>query len=100
VHVDREGGRGRRRGQALLQQRRLGEAPSRAAERGRNQDAEVSGIRQVGEIVLGEDVVTVDLGGTGAEPLQQLVGEDGGGIEGGHSSILPPGRCGRGRMRG
>ena len=98
MHVDREGRRGRRRRQALLQQRSLGEPQPRAAERGRGQDAEISGILQFGEVILGKDVVTVDLGGTGAEPLQQLVGKEGGGIESGHRSILPLHRWQRGKM--
>jgi hypothetical protein len=54
----------------------------------RDEDREVPGILQVGEVLLGEAVLGVDGRRARADALQQLVGQVRGGIESTHPSIL------------
>jgi hypothetical protein len=91
VHVDRQGGRGSRFRQTLLEPGDLRERASRSAELGRDQRGQVARGAEVGEVVVGERVVTVVRRGSRADALEELVVQMIGGVErvGSHVAILP-----------
>ena len=83
VHIDRERRSRCRGGQALLQQRDLGEAEARPSDLRRGEQREVSGIRQICQVIMREGVVAIVLCGALTEPLEQRIGQYGCRVEGG-----------------
>ena len=89
VHVDRECRRGGRAREPLLQHRGLRQPEACAAQRGGHEDRQVSGCRQLREILGGKAVLGIHGGGARADALEQVVRQVRGRIEIGHPSILP-----------
>ena len=89
MHVDGKRGRGCGARETLLQDGCLGEAEPGTTAILRHEDREVSRRAQVGEILLGEGVLAVVRRRPRADALDQVVGQISGGVEVGHTSIVP-----------
>jgi hypothetical protein len=79
VHVDRERGGGGGAGEPLLLAGHLLQGQPQPAELRGHHRPQVAGVDEVREVLVEEAVLPVGLRGPAADPVEQLVGEQGGG---------------------